>query len=102
MSVRVSPDYAPVETYGYIYGIIKSIGDSPVTTEDVQYELGTDFEFIYIPAGNVIEVIVELQLLDGNPRWSTARGTSVDVMIGSTCNLTVVTLERKPYELMFR
>jgi len=102
MNVRVSPDYASKEEYGYIYGTVKSVSRSPVTAERIQSSLGADFQFLSIPSGNVIEVIVELETRDGGLRWSTSRGASVDVTIGSTCILTVITAERKPYELMFR
>ena len=103
MSVRVSPGYAPREQYGYIVGTIKSIGHSPVTAEGLAAKLGGDVELVTLPAGNVIEVVVALETReDGKPRWSTSKGASVDVVIGSGCVLTVITAERKPYELMFR
>ena len=103
MNVRVSPGYAPREQYGYIYGKIRSIGSSPVTAEQLDYKLGSALEFISLPAGNAIEVVVELETLNGGGlRWSTAQGSSVDLTVGSVCVLTVVTAERKPYELMFR
>ena len=103
MAVRVSPGYAPREQYGYIYGTIKSVGRSPVSAEQLQSELGGNIEFIALPEGNVIEVIVALETQsDGGLRWSTARGASVDVTVGSACVLTVITATRKPYELMFR
>ncbi|MCL2003095.1 MAG: hypothetical protein FWG72_03700 [Oscillospiraceae bacterium] len=103
MSVRVSPGYAPREQYGYIYGTVQSIGRSPVTAEQLQETLGGDLELIFLPPGNVIEVVVGLEMVSGGrPRWSTSKGASVDVTVGSACVLTVVTAERKPYELMFR
>ena len=102
MSVRVSPDSAPKEQYGYIYGTIQSIGRTPVSVEALQAELGADFELLTIPAGNVVEVIIMLETnTNGSLKWSTSRGNSVDVMVGSTCSLTIITSERKPYELMF-
>ena len=103
MSVRVSPGYAPREQYGYIYGTIKSVGHSPVNSEQLLTELDSNLEFIFLPPGNIIKVIVELETRDdGTLRWSTSRGASVDVTVGSACTLTVITAERKPYELMFR
>ncbi|MCL2109598.1 MAG: hypothetical protein FWH20_09685 [Oscillospiraceae bacterium] len=103
MNVRVSPIYAPPEQYGYILGTIKSIGLTPITEERLQERLGEDAELVSMPSGNVIEVIVELQTQDdGNLKWSTPKGASVDVLVGSTCALTVITAEHKPYQLMFR
>ena len=103
MDVRVSPGYAPREQYGYIYGTIRSIGRSPVNAEQLLAELGEDMELIFLPEGNVIEVVVGLETReDGSLQWSTSKGASVDVTVGSGCVLTVITAERKPYELMFR
>ena len=103
MSVRVSPGYAPREQYGYIYGAIQSIGHSPVTAEQLRAELGDDVGLVSLPTVNVIEVVIELETRDdGNPRWSTSNGAAVEVTVGSACTLTVITAERKPYELMFR
>ena len=102
MKVRVSPDYAPREQYGYIYGSIQSISQTPVTAEGLKTELGGDVEFLFLPAGNLIEVVIGLETRhDGSLRWSTPRGAGVDLVIGSTCELTIIISERKPYELMF-
>ena len=102
MSVRISPGYAPREQYGYIYGKIKSVGRSPVNTEQLSSELGGNMAFVSLPAGNLIEIVVEPETNDdGTLRWSTPLGDSVDVTVGSACTLTVIIAERKPYELMF-
>ena len=103
MSVRVSPSYANREQYGYIYGEIKSIGRTPVTANQLERELGSDIEFVSLPSGNLIEVVVELETnANGTLKWSTPKGASINVTVGSTCILTVITAERKPVELMFR
>ena len=102
MKVRVSPDYAPRERYGYIYGTIQSISHTPVTAETLLEELGDDKEFIYIPSGNLIKVVVALETYDnGELKWSSSRGAGIELILGSTCTLTVITAELKPYELMF-
>ena len=103
MDVRVSPSWAPREQYGYMYGMIESIGETPVSAESLAAQLGENIEFVYLPAGNVVELVVALAVEGrGTPRWSTPAGAALDVPVGSTCMLTVVTAERKPYELMFR
>jgi len=103
MGVRVSPDYAPREQYGYIYGTIKNISRSPVTADMIRDQFGSYAVFLTLPAGNLIEVVIALETTaDGNPRWSKTRGASVDVIAGSTCLMTVITEERRPIDLMFR
>jgi len=89
MKVRVSPDYAPRERYGYIYGEIVSESSSAVNIEEVQERLGSDFDLINIPSDNVIEVIIELERVYDELFWSTLRGESVDVIVGSTCQVTI-------------
>ncbi|MCL1808110.1 MAG: hypothetical protein FWG31_10490 [Oscillospiraceae bacterium] len=102
MSVRVSPDYAPREQYGYIIGKVQSIGRTPVTADKLQAEFGSDAGLLAIPSGNVIEVVIELETTDdGSIRWSKSKGASLDVTTGSTCELTVILSERRPIDLMF-
>jgi len=103
MSVRVSPDYAPREQYGYIIGTIKSISRSPSTADMIHTQFGSDADFLTLPPGNLIEVVIGFETTsDGSPRWSRTRGASVDVLAGSTCLMTVITEERRPIDLMFR
>ena len=102
MEVRISPNYAPKEQFGYIHGTVQSIGKTPVTAEMMQSARGDDFAFLSIPPGNVIEVIVGLEEKDGALQWSTPKGASIQVTVGSACELTVITSQRKPYELFFK
>jgi len=103
MSVRVSPDYAPREQYGYIYGRVGSVSSSPTTAEKLNEELGSDAGLLSLPDGNLIAVVIELETTgDGNLRWSSSRGAGIDVIAGSTCLMTVITEERRPIDLMFR
>ncbi|MCL2663466.1 MAG: hypothetical protein FWE83_09100 [Oscillospiraceae bacterium] len=103
MSVRVSPDYAPREQFGYIYGTIRSISRTPITANMIRDRFGNDADFLILPSGNLIEVVITLETTtDGTPRWSKTRGASIDVLAGSTCLMTVITEERRPIDLMFR
>ena len=103
MKVRVSPGYAPREQFGYIYGTLSSVSSAPVTQQSLTDRLGTDTQYLTLQSGNLIEVVVELEMLeDGAPKWSTSRGASVGLTVGSTCDVTVIIRERKPVDLMFR
>ena len=102
MATRVSPGYAPKEQYGYIFGTIRSISRNPVTPDDLFAGLGEDVQYLSLPSGNLIEVIIELETFgDGTYRWSNSKGASVSLTAGSTCALTVITSERRPIDLMF-
>lgn len=103
MSVQVSPTYAAREQYGYLFGQIRSVGRMPITAEEVRNELGDDARLLSLPDGNLIEVVVDLESdANGNLVWSRPEGNGVDVLVGSTCNLTVITAERRPIEMFFR
>jgi len=102
MPVQVSPDYAPKEQFGYIYGTVKSVGHMPVSADQLKTSLGSDFSLVTVPPGNVIQVVVALQEQNGALHWSTPKGTSVKVKVGSTCTLTVITAQRKPYQLLLK
>lgn len=103
MDVQVSPDYAPRETYGYINAQVESVSSVPVTAAQVRDQLGSDADLLSLPDGNLIEVIVKPELDGGgNLVWSRPEGEAVDVLVGSSCTLTVITAERRPIDLLFR
>ena len=102
MQVQVSPNYAPKEQFGYIYGVVKSIGHAPVTAEQLRTSLGSDFALVSVPPGNVIEVVVTLNRQNDGLHWSTPKGATVKVGVGSTCSLAVITAQRKPYQLLLK
>ena len=101
MTVQVSPDYAPREEYGFIYGKVVSLGEKPITEADLVKTFGT-IQYILgiVPQGNVVEVKIALNRAEGKLTWSNQKGQSVEVTSGSNCNLLIVTRERKPYELI--
>lgn len=103
MKVQVSPDYAPREEYGYIFGMVESIGERPVTEEEIEQTFG-NIQYVQglITQGNMVEVRVALERAEGRLKWSTQKGESVLVTSGSNCNLLIVTKERKPYELILK
>ena len=102
MHVRVSPNYAPREEYGYIYGKVVYESSTAIDIESLRVTMGADFHLLNIPEGNVIEVVVELEQQDGRLLWSTHKGDSVEVIVGSTCRVSIITAERRPIDLMFR
>lgn len=97
MSVRSRRVMRPVSSTD------QRIGCIPVTAEALPAELGDDVRYLSLPSGNLIEVIVELDTHDdGTFRWSASKGVSISLTVGATCDLTVITSERRPYELIFR
>ena len=101
MEVQVSPEYAPRAEYGYIYGQIASIGDAPVTDQQIIETFGNlDFVEGLLVKGNLLQVKIALHRQDGELLWSSPKGQEVSLSSGSHCEILIITQERKPYELI--
>lgn len=102
MSVQISPDYAPKEEYGYIYGEIKSIGVEPVSEEAMVKQYG-NLKYLQglLPQGNFVEVKIGLDQKNGKLKWSNQKGSGVALQKGAYCTGLVILKARKPYELVF-
>ncbi len=103
MNVQVSPEYASREEFGYILGVIESVGDSPVYEEELLNRFGS-LQLIapIFPSGNPVEVRVRLLREGGELRWSSQKGEGITMAGGSYNQLLIVVRERKPYELIIR
>ena len=44
---------------------------------------------------NFVEIVID------QGKWSNEKGESIDITDGSTCNVSVVIGEQKPYKLIF-
>lgn len=104
MPVQISPDYAPRDRFGYIHGEIVRIGAEPVSKSDILRRFGgKEYMQDLLPKeGIVVEVEVRMKEAHGTLSWSNRNGEAIVVGNGSDCRLTVITRERKPYELVFQ
>ena len=103
MEVQISPEYAPREEYGYIYGVVSYIGISPVTEAEVMDTFDSmQWVSMILPPGNPIEVRIDYQKNASNIQWSNVKGQNITVSNGAYCDVSVITKERKPYELLLR
>lgn len=102
MAAQVSPDYAPREEYGYIFGSIAGIGAKPISENDLILTFGNPrYVEGLIPPGNVVEVRISLKTTGDRLQWSNQKGQALTISAGTNCNVLIVTRERKPYELLF-
>jgi multidrug resistance efflux pump len=106
MEVQVSPDFAPREEYGYMLGHITHIGTYPVSEADVLSAVGSmHYAKGLIPEESSVEVRVTLTV---NPesqdkiKWSSKKGESTQLAIGTSCNMLIVVKDYRPYELVFK
>lgn len=105
MEVQVSPGYAPREEYGYMHGIITSIGTYPVTTAEINSTIGDiQNKNDLLPQGSAVEVRINLTV-DPNSKdlikWSNKKGEKVQVSIGTDCDIAIVVKRQRPIELIF-
>lgn len=105
MEVQVSPDFAPREEYGYMHGIITSIGTHPVTAAEINSAIGDiQSKSDLLPEGSAVEVRINLTV-DPNSqdliKWSNKKGEKIQVSIGTNCNILVVVKKQHPIELIF-
>lgn len=107
MEVEVTPSYVSREEYGYMYGYVSKIGTHPVTDNDILSSVG-NMKYvadILDETSNRYEIKVALQL---NPAkeghnnaalWSNDRGNSLDLVIGTVCDLSVIVREHSLFDL---
>lgn len=106
MEVQVSPDFAPREEYGYMYGYITNIGTYPVSQAEVLSAVGNmQYAKGLLPQENCVEVRVTLTVDPGSQdkiKWSNKKGENLQFSIGTDCNMLIVVRNFKPYELVFK
>ncbi|AZV56590.1 biotin/lipoyl-binding protein [Clostridium sp. AWRP] len=105
MDVQVSPDFASREEYGYMYGRITSIGEYPVTSDEVDSAMGgLENKSNLLPGGSAIEVKINLTM-DPNSsdliKWSNKKGENTQIGIGTNCNILIVLNKQHPIKLIF-
>lgn len=98
MPVQISPDYASREEYGYKNGNIIKIGSEVVTNEYLYNNFSNpNIVSSVLPATgeNFVEIVI------GQGEWSSEKGNDIEISDGSTCDLSIVIDEQKPYKLIF-
>ena len=104
MEVQVSPDFAPREEYGYMQGLITSMGTYPVTPDEVSYALGGMETYNgLLPQDSSIEVRINLTVDPDSKnliKWSNKKGENIQVSIGTGCNIMILVKKQRPIELV--
>ena len=104
MEVQVSPEFAPREKFGFIYGHITGIGTYPVSEEDILAVVGSmQYAQRLLPNENSVEVRVTLAVDPASPngvRWSSDKGKNLTLPLGTYCRLQIVVQNYRPIQLM--
>ena len=98
MEAQISPDYASREEYGYKQGTIIKVGKEISTYEDLENNFSNPSivtPILPTDGSNFVEIVID------QGKWSNEKGESIDITDGSTCNVSVVIGEQKPYKLIF-
>jgi HlyD family secretion protein len=100
--VRVSPSDVKKEEYGYILGTVEWVSSYTASTADMTEKLKND-QLVkqFMGAGPVVEARI---CLNKNPenkvnsfRWSSSQGPPTATDAGTTCSVSMVVDEKKPY-----
>ena len=101
--VRVSPSDVKKEEYGFIFGKVEWVASYPASTADMTEKLKND-QLVkqFMAGGPVFETRICLEKDPGshkiNPfKWSSSQGPPTDTQAGTTCTVSMVVDERKPY-----
>lgn len=105
MEAQVCPAYAQREEYGYMRGYISSIGTMPVTEESLTQYYG-NLEYIkdILPEQSCVEIRIAMYMdenSDNHFAWSNVKGEHLVVDTGTICNISVITGQKHPVELLF-
>ena len=104
MEVQVSPDFAPREEYGFMYGHITSVGTYPVSEADVLAQVGNEqYAKSLLPEESSVEIRVTLTVDPASAnklKWSNKKGEELEISIGTPCRLQIVVKNYRPYELI--
>jgi hypothetical protein len=100
MEAQISPSYAERAQYGFINGKVLSVGTEVITEEYLTHKF--ENPQLVLPTvstamqqGNVVEIEVSM----GD--WSSEKGEGIVITDGTTCAVSVVTGQTKPYDLIF-
>lgn len=104
MEAQISPSYIPREEYGYMEGTISSIANTPITEERILRKMGTmNYVKDIMPEKASVEIRIKITrdtASNSTFKWSNVKGNSVDISIGTVCNVLIITKEQRPIDLL--
>lgn len=100
--VRVSPSDVKKEEYGFVFGTVERVASYPSSTADMTEKLKND-QLVrqFMAGGPAFEVRVCLERDPNNKvnpfKWSSSQGPPKGTDAGTTCSVSIVVDEKKPY-----
>jgi HlyD family secretion protein len=99
---RVSPSDVKKEEFGFIFGTVEWVSRYPASTAGMTEKLKND-QLVreFLAAGTVFEARVCLEANPNNKvnpfKWSSSQGPPKATEAGTTCSVSMVVDEKKPY-----
>lgn len=104
MPLRIAPESARTDQYGYILGSVQRVADVPATQSSMMAVLANqDLVSSLSSSGPVLEVfgLVELDTETRSGfRWSSSKGPPFEITSGTICTAQAITAELRPIELV--
>jgi hypothetical protein len=105
MDVKIELSTVKPENYGYLRGRVISVGDVPVTRQDVQRVVGNE-ELVAAVLPDSPSVEVRLELLHSDKtrsgyKWTSQDGPPKQLAVGTPCTATVTVDEERPISRLF-
>jgi hypothetical protein len=101
MEVQISPDYAPREEYGYVFGKISNIIGERTDEEQLTVFWGTYGDIEEKQKGPYYEVVITVEKTGDTVKWSNPKGSAITLEDGAYCNSLIVLRTRHPYQFFW-
>ncbi len=103
-TIQITPDTVERERYGGIQGVVRSVGELPVTVDEVTNQIGNhEIAAAIVGAGFRVQVLAELSPDPETPTrlaWSSSRGPEEAITAGTTTTARVAVEERRPIDFV--
>lgn len=103
MEVHVSPSIADESEYGHILGQVESVSNHVASNFDMLEQLGEQMLINeFADMGAVHEVRVRLEddgSTESGYRWSSSKGSTVDMSTGTYVSATIITENKRPIDI---
>lgn len=104
MKLRIAPESARVDQFGYILGRVERVADVPASQNSMMAVLSNkDLVDSISSSGPVLEVFGSLETEAKTPsgfRWSSSQGPPFEITSGTICKAQAITEELRPIELV--
>lgn len=104
MAAYIYPSTVDKQEYGHIFGNVKSVAGTIATHMEMYETLGSDsLVSEFEQNGSSLEVWFEMEedrSTESGYHWSTNKGNDIDISQGTIVDVTIITEEKRPIDLL--